>query len=225
MTIPLGHIDARAQARHTIVTIAPALTDRNRLTCAFRPILAIPHILLVGAPTAFGISLGWNLLDGPDLQWGAGTGALGLVAAVAALIAWCAILFTGTYPSGLWQVATFYLRWRVRAMAYMALLRDEYPPFGDAYYPAHLDVLPPDGSRNRLTTAFRIFLLIPHFLALWILSLMWLLTSIVAWLAILLTGRFPTPLYEYGVGVLKWSARVEAYLLMLHDEYPPFTLE
>ena len=227
MTIPLGHLEAPAatKLRHTSVTVQPALTARDRLTCAFRPILAIPHMLLVGAPTAFGLSIAWNIADGPKVEWGAGTGVLGLAAGVVAMIAWFAILFTGTYPQGLWQMAAFYLRWRVRAMAYMALLRDEYPPFGDAEYPAQVRVLPPDEPRSRWTTAFRVFLLVPHFLVLWVLSVAWLVTSIVAWFAILFTGAFPAPLYEFGVGMVRWSIRVEAYLLLLHDEYPPFQLE
>jgi hypothetical protein len=49
--------------------------------------------------------------------------------------------------------------------------------------------------------------------------------AIVAWCAILLTGRYPRALYDFGVGVLRWNTRVEAYLLLLHDEYPPFSLE
>lgn len=226
MTIPLGRRHALSHhSAHTIVTLAPALTGRNRVSCAFRPILAIPHLLLVGAPIAFGVSLAWRIAEGPDVRWSAGTGALGAVAAVAAMIAWFSILFTGIYPIGLWDLGAFYLRWRVRAVAYMAMLRDEYPPFGDADYPVHLAVFPPAHERNRLTTAFRIVLLIPHFVLLWFLSALWLLTTIIAWLSILFTGNFPGMLYDYGVSVLRWSARVEAYLLLLHDEYPPFSLE
>jgi hypothetical protein len=159
------------------------------------------------------------------VDWGGGPGVLGLVAGVAALIAWFAILFTGVYPPGLWDLAAFYLRWRVRATAYMALLSDEYPPFGEEPYPVHVEIHPAVEPRNRLTTAFRLFLLIPHFIVLWLLSVMWLLTSIAAWVSILFTGRFPAPLYRYGVAVLRWSARVEAYFLLLHDEFPPFSLE
>src|SRR5689334_15131969 len=124
MTYSLHHSHAqRSSAMHTRVTILPARENRNRLTCAFRPVLAIPHVLLVGAPTAFGITLGWRLVDGVKIDSGAGTGVLGLVAGVVALIAWFAILFTGDYPPGLWHLAASYLRWRTRAMAYMALLR------------------------------------------------------------------------------------------------------
>ena len=88
----------------------------------------------------------------------------------------------------------------------------------------YVAVFLPDHARNRLSTAFRVFLLVPHFLLLWALSALWLLTSIVAWFAILFTGAFPEMLYDYGVSVLRWSVRVEAYLLLLHDEYPPFSL-
>jgi hypothetical protein len=197
MTMPLGRAEAPARrASHTVLTVTPALTGRNRLTCAFRPILAIPHILLVGAPTAFGLSLAWRIADGHEMQWGAGTGVLGLVASVVALIAWFSILFTGVYPVGLWDLAAFYLRWRVRAVAYMTMLRDEYPPFGDADYPVHVAVFLPDHARNRLSTAFRVFLLVPHFLLLWALSALWLLTTIVAWYAILFTGAFPEMLND-----------------------------
>jgi hypothetical protein len=207
------------------ITVAPAPQTRARLTCAFRPILAIPHLILVGGPIAFGITVGWRAVDGPSADWAAGTGVLGAVAAIVAMIAWFAILLTGKYPEGLWNLAAFYLRWRVRVLAYVALLRDEYPPFGDGPYPVQVEIFKPTGPRNRLMIAFRIFLLVPHFILLWFLSVLWFVTSVVAWFAILFTGRFPDSLYDYGVAVLRWSVRVEAYLLLLHDEYPPFSLE
>jgi hypothetical protein len=207
------------------VEVDAALTGRNRLTTAFRPILAIPHLILVGAPTAFGLTFGSRLAVGVNTDWGAGTGLLGIVAGFAAVIAWFAILFTRAYPRGLWQLVAFYLRWRVRAMAYVALLRDEYPPFGDGEYAAHIDVVAPEGPRNRLTTALRVFLLIPHFIVLWLVSVAWSVATIVAWFSILLSGRYPEVMHPFSVGALRWSVRVEAYLLLLHDEYPPFSLE
>jgi hypothetical protein len=59
----------------------------------------------------------------------------------------------------------------------------------------------------------------------WLLGAAWGVTTLVAWLAILVTGRYPKALYEFGIGVLRWTTRVEAYLLLLTDEYPPFTLD
>jgi hypothetical protein len=142
-----------------------------------------------------------------------------------AIISWFAILFTGRYPEGLWNLAAFYLRWRVRAVAYTALLRDEYPPFGDGPYPVELELVPSAEPRDRLTVAFRIILAIPHLLAVWVLSVAWAFVTVIAWFAILLTGRYPEGLYHFAVGVLRWNTRVEAYLLLLRDEYPPFSLK
>ncbi len=206
------------------VQVTPAFTGRNRLTCAFRPILAIPHILLVGGPIAFVGSWVAGSGDHARAEWGAGTGVLGAVASVVAVIAWFAILFTGRFPDGLWNLAAFYLRWRVRAVAYLTLLRDEYPPFGDEPYPAELILPKPTDPRNKLTVAFRIFLAIPQFIVVGFLGLAWGITTIIAWFSILFTGNYPSGLYDFGVGVLRWSTRVEAYVLLLRDEYPLFSL-
>lgn len=205
------------------VTVAPQLKDRNRLTTAFRLILAIPHLILVGGPITLAMSMVWY----PEEQggWGAGGGVLGAVAAVIAIIAWFAILFTGRYPKGLWALAAMYMRWRVRAIAYLTLLRDEYPPFGDGEYSATLTLPMPRGARDRVTVAFRIILVLPQLLVLWVLGIAWAVSTVIAWFAILFTGKFPASLYDFGVGVLRWSMRVEAYMLLLCDEYPPFSLD
>jgi hypothetical protein len=218
---------AHSEAHPVGVQVAPDLNDRNRLTTAFRVLLAIPHLLLVGGPIALTLSWTTTTRMGVQPDWGMGGGALGVVAGLCALLGWFAILFTGRYPEGLERLARFYLRWRVRAVAYIALLRDEYPPFGDDAYPVALEIEPRDGTgeRDRLTVAFRLILVIPHLLIVWLLGVAWLFSTIIAWFAILLTGRFPEGLYWFGVGVLRWNTRVEAYLLLLHDEYPPFRLE
>jgi len=202
--------------------VTPEIEGRNRLTTAFRLILAIPHLLLVGG---LGGGLVWTSgYTNNRLEWGT-TGVLGAVAAVVSVIAWFAILFTGRYPSGLWKLVAFYLRWRVRALAYTALLRDEYPPFGDGEYPAALELNEPTAPRDRITVAFRLILAIPQLIVIWALSIAWVVTTIVAWFSILVTDRYPASLYAFGVGVLRWNTRVEAYLLLLHDQYPPFSLE
>ena len=216
----LGHLSTHPVDVH----VAPATEGRDRLTTAFRIILAIPHLLLVGAPAAFAFSWGMGPEDNPRLEW-TGAGVLGAVAAVCALIAWFAIVFGSRYPEGLRNLATMYLRWRVRAAAYTALLRDEYPPFGDGPYPAELVLDVPEAPRDRVSVAFRIILAIPHLLAVWVLGVAWALATVIAWFTILFTGRYPRGLYDFGVGVLRWNTRVEAYLLLLHDEYPPFSLE
>jgi hypothetical protein len=205
------------------VRVAPALGDRNRLTTAFRLILALPHLILVGGPIAAVISWGGTSEPGASHGWSAGGGVFGAVAVVVAVIAWFAILVTGRYPEGLWNLAAFYLRWRVRVSAYVTLLRDEYPPFGDGPYPLELELPQPVGERDRLTVAFRLVLAIPHLLAIWALGIAWAVVTVIAWVAILFTGRHPRPLHDFATGALRWTTRVEAYLLLLRDEYPPFT--
>lgn len=220
--------EIRKQSHCVDVQVLTKLADRNRLTCAFRPILAIPHLLLVGTPVALAISLGWRSSGSPRLDWGATTGVLGAAAAVGAIIGWFAIVFGAAYPAGLQNLAIFYLRWRVRAGAYLALLVDDYPPFGDAPYPATLTgtvQTSPDMPRNRWSVGFRFFLALPQIIVVWVLGVAWLAITLVAWLSILVTGAYPASLSPFSIGLLRWSTRVEAYLLLLHDDYPPFSLE
>jgi hypothetical protein len=188
------------------IEVEPQLSGRNRLTSAFRPILAIPHLLLVG---------GLNLTS---------VGGLGAVAWIAALISWFALLFTGKQPAGLWDLQHLYLRWRVRTLTYATLLVDNYPPFGDSNYPARLLLTAPEGTRDRLSIGLRLIYAIPQLMVLIFLLLAWAVTTLFAWFAILFTGRMPEGLAAFGVGVLRWSVRVEAYMLLMRDEYPPFSL-
>jgi hypothetical protein len=221
MTVSATHVHHEA-VYPVRVHVEPALEARNRVTTAFRFILAVPHLILVGGPIA--ATLSWKSgASGHDrFEWGGG-GVFGLAIGVVTLIAWFSILFTGKYPDGLRNIAVAYLRWRVRAVTYIALLRDEYPPFGEGDYPAQVDIGASDGVRDRLSVAFRIILLIPQLLSVWVLGIAWALTTIVAWFSIVFTGRYPAPLYEFAVGVLRWNTRVEAYALLLDDEYPPFS--
>jgi hypothetical protein len=200
--------------------VEPRLTDRNRATVAFRPVLAIPHALLVGGP-------GPSLLFGgfSRVNVGPGGGALGLAALVMAVISWVAVLFTGRQPRGLWDFAHFYLRWRSKAIAYMALLRDEYPPFGDGDYPVRFETNQFPEERNRWSVGLRPILVIPHVILLVLLLIVWLISAIVAWFAIVVTGRYPDGLYNLAVGYMRWTLRLEAYGLLIHDQFPPFRFE
>ncbi len=141
------------------------------------------------------------------------------------MISWFAILFANQHPEGLRNLGTFYLRWKVRAMAYQALFRDEYPPFGDADYPARLNIELVEFPRDKVSVGLRIIYAIPHFIALFVLSIAWFVTSVIAWFAILINGQYPEGLYKFGIGVFRWQTRVEAYMLLLVDQYPPFSLD
>jgi hypothetical protein len=202
-----------------LVAVEPALANRNRLTTAFRLILAIPHIILVG-----GAGLGLAFREGNATMAGGEGGLLGAVAVFLAIVSWFTIVFAGTHITGIRQFTLFYMRWRVRALAYLMLLEDAYPPFGDGPYPAHVEVIDPVRPRDRLTVGLRIFLAIPHFVVLLFVLVGWCLTTIAAWFTILLTGAYPQGLYEFGVGALRWLLRLQAYMLLLVDDYPPFSL-
>ena len=97
----------------------------------------------------------------------------------------------GTHIAGIRGFTSFYLRWRVRALAYLMLLEDAYPPFGDGPYPAAIEIVDPAGPRDRVTVALRILLAIPQFVVLFFVLLAWCFTTIAAWLMILFTGSYP----------------------------------
>jgi hypothetical protein len=201
------------------ISVEPAIANRNRLTTAFRLILAIPHVILVG-----GVGLGVAYRGDRSTTAGGEGGLLGAVAFFLAIVSWFTIVIAGTHIVGIRQFTAFYMRWRVRALSYLTLLEDAYPPFGDAPYPASIDIVEPTGPRARLTVAFRLLLAIPHLIVLLFVMLAFGLTTIAAWFIILFTGEYPRGLYDFGVGALRWRMRVDAYILLMVDEYPPFSL-
>ena len=197
-------------AAYPITYDVPYKEELGRLSTAFRLILAIPQVLIVGGP---GVGYGAN----------SQTGLFGAVVAIPSFISWFAIMFTKRYPRGLWDMAMTYMRWRANVVTYAALLRDEYPPFGEGDYPAVFDMPYPEQS-NRWTVGLRLILVIPHVVVLLFVALVWLATAIIAWFAILFTGRDPEGLFRFGVGTMRWTLRVQAYIYLMRDEYPPFSL-
>jgi hypothetical protein len=202
------------------VTVERQLTNRNRLTTAFRLILAIPHLILVG-----GFGLGFASHGSRTTTLGGETGLLGAVVWFLAIVSWFTIVLTGTHISGIRQFTLFFLRWRTRAIAYFMLLEDQYPPFGDMPYPASVDVVDPTAPRDRLTVGLRFLLLIPHFIVLFFILCAWCIATLVAWFLIVITAAYPEVLYNFSIGALRWYIRVEAYFLLLVDEYPPFSFD
>lgn len=208
------------------VSVVPQLANRNRLTTAFRLILAIPHFFLVGGAVMWSVGSGdWAPGGSREALSLSNTGVLGFIAWCLAIVSWLTIVLSGRHVEGIRELTRFILRWRTRAIAYSMLLVDDYPPFGDGPYPVAVEVVDPVAARNRLTVGLRLLLVIPHLIVLFFVVSGWWITSTIAWVAILLTTRYPEGLYGFGVGVLRWVIRVEAYLLLLVDEYPPFSLE
>jgi hypothetical protein len=210
-----------AMAYPVSTTIEPQLANRNRLTTAFRIILAIPHLILVGG---LGASIAIRSGGSDTTSFGGETGLLGTIAILLAVFSWFTIVIRGEHNPAIRRYTQFYLRWRVRGLAYVMLLADPYPPIGDGAYPAALTFDERDTPRDRLAVGFRLILAIPQFVALFFVLCAWWVTTVVAWFMILITGKYPQGLYDFGVGAMRWLIRVEAYMLLLIDDYPPFSL-
>ena len=140
-----------------------------------------------------------------------------------ALAIWAAILVRGRIPRWLFDFQVALNRWQVRAISYFALLTDEYPPF-EGEYPVRYEVEYPERPSRWRLVIWKFITSVPHFFVLAILSLTLVVVVPIAWVAILLTGRFPKGLHGYVTGILRWAARVQAYVLSLTDEFPPFSL-
>jgi hypothetical protein len=195
MTAPATAFDYPAT-----ITVDP-LAQQSRLSILVRLILAIPHSIVLYA--------------------------LGIAANVISIIAWFVILFTGKYPAGLYSFTLGYFRWSTRYAGYVWLLTDKYPPFAlDEFpeYPVRAAVVEKLDGRNRLTTAFRFILVIPHFIVLAFLFIAANIIAIAAWVVGLIKGELPYGFHNFLGGWVRWMARVQAYTLFLTDEYPPFSL-
>ncbi|HEX3704640.1 MAG TPA: DUF4389 domain-containing protein, partial [Vicinamibacterales bacterium] len=125
------------------LTVVPQIANRNRLTNAFRLLLALPHIILVGAIAGELWSAGSHSI----LSIGGTTGILGAVASLLAIISWFTIVLSGEHVQGIREITMLVLRWRARAIGYVMLLVDEYPPFGDGPYPVTLTIVDPPPRR------------------------------------------------------------------------------
>jgi hypothetical protein len=123
-----------------------------------------------------------------------------------------------------WNVAL--ISFATRVWAYLALLRDEYPST-DEEQAVTIEIPYPDARTdlNRWLPLIKWLLALPHYVALAFLGVAAVICVILAWFAILFTGRYPRALFAFIVGVLRWSLRVGAYAFLLTtDQYPPFRL-
>lgn len=193
--------------------------DLNRLTTAFRIVVAIPILILIGALS----NASWNWGDtGAD----GGQGAMfagGTLLFVPTLLM---IVFRQKYPRWWFDFNLQISRFGNRVGAYITLMRDEYPST-DEEQAVHLDFPYPDASRdlNRWLPLVKWLLAIPHYIVLFFLAIGAIVAVIIAWFAILFTGRYPRGIFDFVEGVLRWENRVTAYAFTLvTDKYPPFRL-
>jgi Domain of unknown function (DUF4389) len=201
------------------VTFSVDYPDRelNRLTSFFRIFAAIPIGIVLG--TVAGGTWSWSYHNGTS---GAAAGAGGLLFFGPLLM----ILFRQKYPRWWFDWNLELQRFSNRVLIYLALMDDRYPATDDQQS-VRLDYQYPEAARdlNRWLPLVKWLLAIPHYIVLFFLDIAALAVVIVAWFAILFTGRYPRELFDFVAGVVRWHNRVVGYALTLvTDAYPPFRL-
>ena len=190
---------------------------RNRLSALFRVVLVIPILVVVSLVSGYPPS--------GDPAAGETSSALfagGIIWAATLLM----LLFRRKYPRWWFDWNLELQRFSARVGAFLFLLRDEYPST-DEEQAVHLDIPYPNAPEdlNRFLPLIKWLLAIPHYVVLAILGVIALVITIIAWLAILITGRYPRGMFDFVVGVGRWGFRVLAYVALLTtDRYPPFRL-
>jgi uncharacterized protein DUF4389 len=182
--------------------VDPALEGRNRLTTFFRYIVAIPWLIVAAI--------------------------YGFIAQIAAVIAWFAIVFTGKYPEGIYNFNAGYLRMIGRVNGFEYLLTDGWPPFGGDEapdYPIRIGVAPPLDQYSRLKTGLRLIVGIPVYLLAIVQAIILTVCALIAWFAILFTGKLPEGLFNPIRGASAYVTRATGYFLLLTEDYPPFSYE
>ncbi len=197
----------------------------DRVTTFFRLLWVIPIAIVLSLLTASATSTVTTVRGSGEVvttTTNTGGGIAGGLFVATLLM----ILFRRRYPRWWFDFALQLNRFGARVAAYVALLTDRYPSTEDEQS-VHLGLEYPDASRdlNRWLPLVKWFLAIPHYIVLFFLALGAIGAVIIAWFAILFTGRYPRALFDYVVGVGRWGLRVQAYAtLLLTDRYPPFSL-
>jgi hypothetical protein len=190
--------------------------ELNRLTTFFRIFTVIPIFIVLGSVSSW--TWQWSSERGEPLAVGAG----GLLFFGPLLL----IVFRQKYPRWWFDWNLALLRFSNRVGIYLALMDDRYPAT-DEEQSVHLDMRYPDvpGDLNRWLPLVKWFLAIPHYIALFFLYLAVVVVVVIAWFAILFTGRYPRGLFDFVQGVIRWHNRVVGYAFVLvTDRYPAFSL-
>ncbi|MDN5274811.1 MAG: hypothetical protein JWP06_712 [Candidatus Saccharibacteria bacterium] len=192
----------------------------DRLSTFFRIIWSIPALILVSLLTG---SDGQTFSSeaGKYMSENGGGIVAGLFAATALMI-----LFRQRYPRWWFDFVLELNRFSTRVGAYVFLLTDQYPSTVEKQS-VHMEITYPNVKRdlNRWLPLIKWLLAVPHYIILFVLIFVAMFLTIIAWFAILFTGRYPKDMFDFVVGVGRWSLRVSAYAFFLTtDQYPPFSL-
>ena len=193
----------------------------DRLTTFFRIILIIPIAIILSLLTATGQETVISVTGDVATRSTGGIFA-GLWIATIAMI-----LFRRRYPRWWFDFARELARFGARVGAYLFCLTDQYPSTVEEQS-VHLQIDYPDVERdlNPGMPVVKWLLAIPHYLVLVFLYVVAVVVAVIGWLAVIVTGRYPRGLFDYLVGVGRWTLRVQAYaFLLVTDRYPPFSLK
>ena len=198
----------------------------DRVSTFFRLIFVIPILVILTLLTANATDTVTVITDNGEVVSKITTTGLGIAGGlfVATLLM---IVFRQRYPRWWFDFALSLNRFSNRVGAYMALLTDRYPSTEEEQS-VHLDLDYPNVEQDlsRWLPLVKWLLAIPHYIVLAFLVVGAIFAILIAWFAILFTGRYPRALFDYVVGVGRWALRVQAYAtLLITDQYPPFSLQ
>jgi hypothetical protein len=150
---------------------------------------------------------------------------------ILSFVSWFVILFTGRLPETWGDYMVKVLRYQWRINAYLYGWTEQYPGFDapsgyadPGNYPAVLHSVP-DTTRNRLTVLLRAIWVIPAYVVVYFVGIAAGVVLLLAWFIVLFTGSWPEGMRQFCIGYFRWNTRVQAYLFLLTDVYPPFRLE
>ena len=198
----------------------------DRVSSFFRLIFVIPILVILSLLTATATDTVTVITDSGEVVSRITTTGLGIAGGlfVATMLM---VVFRQRYPRWWFDFALNLNRFTNRVGAYMALLTDRYPSTENEQS-VHLDLEYPNVQQdlNRWMPLVKWLLAIPHYIVLVVLVVGAIFAILIAWFAILFTGRYPRALFDYVVGVGRWALRVQAYTtLLITDRYPPFSLQ
>jgi hypothetical protein len=194
----------------------------DRFTTFIRLIWAIPILIIGSLLTGAGYTSGTMATETGEQVTRTG-GGIGFGLFLATMLM---IVFRERYPRWWFDFALELNRFTARVGAYLVLLTDRYPSTVEEQS-VHLEIDYPNVEQdlNRWLPLVKWLLAIPHFIVLALLGAIAIFAIVIAWFAILFTGRYPRALFDYVVGVGRWGLRVQAYaFLLVTDKYPPFNL-
>jgi hypothetical protein len=198
--------------------------QHDRVTTFFRVFTVIPIGIVLGVLTASSSQTVSQTAErsGEVIRTTSGGISAALFGATMLMI-----LFRQRYPRWWFDFALELARFSTRVCAYLVLLTDQYPSTVEEQS-VHLQIDYPEDVEhdlNRWLPLVKWLLAIPHYFVLTVLSVAAFFAVVVAWFAILFTGRYPRGVFDFVVGVARWWLRVQAYTsLLVTDRYPPFTL-